>query len=88
MPTWIQIKTPDGPKLVLKESRVRPNVHHIMPDIDPYRTVGGRQAGKVITSRSHEREYMKRNNVIQVGNEKDLFFRNNGKTDDNPTKGW
>lgn len=71
-----------------KEAHKR--VHHIMPDIEPYRAVAGEDAkkGVYITSRSKEREYLKRNNCIQVGNEKEYFFKYGGKTHDNPTKDW
>ena len=69
---------------------VRKKVHHIMPDIEPYRAVAGEDAkkGVYITSRSSEREYLKRNNCVQVGNEKDYFFKYDGKSHDNPTKNW
>ena len=67
----------------------RKSVHHIMPDIDPYLPAGGDGAWKEpITSRSKEREYLKRNNCVQVGNERDYFFKHNGKTEYNPTKDW
>lgn len=62
--------------------------HNIMPDIEPYQTVGGDAPGTWITSRSKHREYLRRNNAIEVGNEKDYFFRYNGKTPDNPTRNW
>lgn len=39
----------------------------IMRDIDPYRSVID---DTVITSRSQERDYLKRHGVVQVGNEK------------------
>ena len=71
------------PEKVQKEQ-----LYHIMPDIEPYQAVGGVDAGSMITSRSKEREYLKRNNAVQVGNEKDFFFRHNGKSPDNPTKDW
>jgi hypothetical protein len=57
-------------------------------DIDPYQTVGGDKPGTWISSRSRHREYLKRNNCIEVGNEKDYFFKHNGKTPNNPTKDW
>ena len=63
-------------------------VHHIMPDIEPYQAVAGKEAGQMITSRSKEREYLKRNNCVQVGNEKEYFFKYGGKAHDNPTKDW
>lgn len=68
----------------------RKQVHHIMPDIEPYRAVAGEEAkrGEYITSRSKEREYLKRNNCEQVGNEKDYFFKYGGKSHDNPTREW
>ena len=86
MPTWVQIKTPKGPKLIPKEAYVRPRVHHIMCDIEPYRAVAGDQ--RVITSRSREREFLKEINCIQVGNEWNYFSKHGGKTPDNPTIGW
>lgn len=70
-----------------KKKQYSRKAHHIMPDIEPYQTVGPEQ-GKVIGSRSKEREYLKRHGLEQVGNEKDYFFRYNGKTPDNPTKDW
>jgi hypothetical protein len=60
----------------------------VWADIEPYQAVGGDAAGSWITSRSKHREYLKRNNCIEVGNEKDYFFRHDGKSPDNPTKDW
>ncbi len=90
MPTWVQIKTPNGPQLVLKENYVEPKkkVHHIMLDIEPYQATAGQDVGKYITSRSREREYLKRNNCIQVGNEWNSFSKFNGKDHNNPTRHW
>lgn len=85
------IKWSEDPNRFLNKKRQpRPKVHHIMRDIEPYRAIAGDDAkkGRWITSRSHEREYLKRNNCIQVGNEKETFFKYNGKTEDNPTKDW
>lgn len=45
---------------------------HIMPDIKPYQTVGP-EAGTWIKSRSQHREYLKRHNLIEVGNERKYF---------------
>lgn len=87
MPTWVQVQTPDGSKLVLKDKVKSPTLH-IMPDIEPYQTVAGRDPGRYITSRSHERVYLRDNECVQVGNEKETFFKYNGKTEDNPTKLW
>lgn len=80
----------DPNRHVKRVARPRPQVHHIMRDIEPYKAVAGDDAkkGRWITSRSHEREYLKRNNCIQVGNEKETFFKYNGKTEDNPTRDW
>ena len=77
-------------KWVPAEKHVPKRVHHIMPDIQPYKAVAGEEAkkGEVITSRSKEREYLRKNNCIQVGSEKEYFFRYNGKTPCNPTKDW
>ena len=62
--------------------------YFVWSDIEPYQAVGGDAPGSWITSRSRHREYLKRNNCIEVGNEKDYFFRHHGKTPDNPTKDW
>lgn len=82
-----KIKWSGESKYANKKRQDRSKVHHIMPDIEPYQTVGP-EAGSWITSRSREREYLKRHNLQQVGNEKDYFFRHNGKSEDNPTKDW
>ena len=90
MPAWVQVKTPEGFTLVLKQDYVKPKkkVHHIMPDIEPYRATAGEDVGKYITSRSHEREYLRRNNCIQVGNEWSSFSKYGGKDHNNPTREW
>jgi hypothetical protein len=59
-----------------------------MPDIEPYKAVAGKEAGKYITSRSKEREYLRKNNCIQVGNEWDHFSKYGGKDHNNPTREW
>jgi hypothetical protein len=45
---------------------------HIIDDIEPYRVVGPEQ-GKLITSRSKHREYLRKHNLIEVGNERKYF---------------
>lgn len=45
------------------------SVPMITPDIQPYRAVAGDMAGKPITSRREHREYLKRNGLVEVGNE-------------------
>jgi hypothetical protein len=45
---------------------------HIWPDIKPYQAVGP-EAGTWITSRSQHRNYLKRHNLIEVGNERKYF---------------
>lgn len=59
-------------------------VHHVIGDIEPYRAVTGDMEGKWITSRSQHREFLRRNNLIEVGNEKAYFTRNRGMSPDNP----
>ena len=88
MPRWVQVKTPEGSKLVPAEEFYQPKkqVHHIMPDIEPYHGIAG--DCEYITSRSKEREYLKRNNCTQVGNEWNYFSKFNGKSHDNPTREW
>ena len=43
---------------------------HVNPDIEPYQAVAGDMAGKYITSRRKHREFLKRNRLYEVGNEK------------------
>lgn len=45
---------------------------HIMGDIKPYQVVGP-EFGKMITSRSQHREYLRKHNLLEVGNEKAYF---------------
>jgi hypothetical protein len=48
----------------------------IQPDIAPYMAVAGDRAGKYITSRREHREYLKRNRLVEVGNEPIKPIRN------------
>jgi hypothetical protein len=79
---WIQI---DGELIpadqVTQQSEAKV---HIVGDIEPYKAVTGDMQGKWITSRSKHREYLRRNNLIEVGNEKAYFTRHGGMTPDNP----
>ena len=88
----VEIPIPGGTKYVYGELPETRQVHHIMPDIEPYQAVAGDVALKgdkpVITSRSRHREFLKRNNYDEVGTEKEYFFKHNGKTPDNPTREW
>lgn len=89
----IEIKTPTGTKTIYASSLEKSKkVHHIIPDIEPYEATGGDVAingeRPVITSRSKHREFLRRNNYEEVGNEKDYFFKHGGKSEDNPTKDW
>lgn len=63
---------------------VNPASYYVLPDIEPYQAVTGDMAGKWITSRSEHREFLRRNNLIEVGNEKDYIVRNRGMSPDNP----
>ena len=45
---------------------------HIMGDIEPYQAVGP-EYGTWIKSRSQHREYLKRHNLQEVGNERKYF---------------
>lgn len=57
--------------------------YHIIPDIEPYEARAGDVSGKYITSRKEHREFLRRNNLEEVGNEKDYFTRWGGRTHDN-----
>lgn len=44
----------------------------ISPDIEPYQVVGP-EHGKWVTSRKQHREYLKKHNLLEVGNEAKYF---------------
>lgn len=58
--------------------------HHLTPVFVPYKPVTGDMEGKWITSRRQHREFLKRNNLVEVGNEKAYMTRYGGMTADNP----
>lgn len=62
--------------------------YYVMGDIQPYKAVAGDMAGKEVSGRKAHREFLARNGLAEVGNEKDYFFRNGTKTSDNPTRDW
>lgn len=43
---------------------------HIMPDIRPYRSMAD---GSIVSSRSKHREMLKRNGMVEVGNDSSLY---------------
>lgn len=57
---------------------------HVVPDIQPYMAVTGDMQGKWIRSRREHRAFLKRNNLVEVGNEKAYMTRYGGMTPDNP----
>lgn len=58
--------------LVPKTATKRIPGAYILPDIKPYQVVGP-EYGKEITSRSKHREYLRKHNLTEVGNEKSYF---------------
>ena len=58
--------------------------HHITDEFQAYKPVTGDMQGKWITSRRQHREFLKRNNLVEVGNEKSYMTRHGGMTADNP----
>lgn len=49
-----------------------PETHHVMPDIRPYQAMAidcKTGTAPVITSRAEHREFLKRNNLQEIGNE-------------------
>lgn len=56
---------------------------YVSADIAPYRAVAGDKAGEYITSRREHREYLKRNGLVEIGNEPVKPIRN----DFRPRKG-
>jgi hypothetical protein len=65
---WIQ--DPVTNKFIPEEDYVRPTGNQapmVMGDIEPYRNMVD---GRVITSRSHHRAFLRQHGLIEVGNEK------------------
>tara|TARA_R100001440_G_C2490576_1_gene114975 strand:+ start:468 stop:680 length:213 start_codon:yes stop_codon:yes gene_type:complete len=60
----------DG-ELVEKTQANRNAGHNIMRDIEPYQNMKDRGW---ITSRSQHREFLRRNNFVEVGNEQNHLF--------------
>lgn len=64
------VKCPDTGKWVEKRRETRKSAApNVISDIEPYRVVGP-EYGKVISSRSKHREYLRKHNLVEVGNEK------------------
>ena len=62
---WIYV---DGVAIPADEyTQERQPMHYIMPDIQPYRSMAD---GTVVEGRRQHREMLKRNNCIEIGNEK------------------
>jgi hypothetical protein len=58
----------DGVAIPAEEyERPEPKVHHVMPDIKPYRSMAN---GEIIEGRRQHREMLKATNCIEIGNEK------------------
>jgi len=47
---------------------------HIMPDIQPYQVVGP-EYGRVISSRSTHRQYLRRHGLIEIGDQKPKWLK-------------
>lgn len=57
---------------IANEGRSERSGPRILGDIEPYQVVGP-EYGKWITSRSQHREYLRKHNLIEVGNERKYF---------------
>lgn len=79
------VQDPVTLELIPKEEyyRPRPQVHHIMPDIQGYRSMA---SGEYITSRSRHREELRRHGLIEVGNEVKAATTHTPKKSDRETR--
>jgi len=95
---YIQIKTEQGYELIPAEKYTSPvsKSAYVIPDIQPYIPMGGPEAQKFIdrsnearyiSSRSRHREFLKRNNFVEVGDDStyrpDNVASRHGKTQEN-----
>lgn len=69
---------------VQKYSEPESGPDHIIGEFTPYKPVTGDMEGQWITSRRQHREFLKRNNLIEVGSEKAYMTRYGGMSPDNP----
>ena len=84
-----KIKWSGKPSKFMRQKKPQENKSaRVWNDIEPYKAVGGDMAGKYITSRSKHREFLRRNNCIEVGNEWKAFSEYGGKDHNNPTRNW
>ena len=82
--SYVQVRQDDGSyKLVPKDEYERPvnRAAFVWDDIKPYRPIAGKEAeawfygkGKMIDGRKQHREFLKRNGLQEVGNEKKPFI--------------
>lgn len=56
----------DGEMVEVTGDREPPQSHHIMPDIQPYKSM---VTGEMITSRSQHREHLRTHSLVEIGNE-------------------
>ena len=83
---FVQIQEDGEFKLVpFEEYRVKSRQHYVIPDIEPYRAITGDMAGKWISGRAAHRAFLRRNNLVEVGNEHAHMTKYQGKSHDNPT---
>jgi len=61
-----------GRMVAVIPSTRKPRAFHVMDDIKPYHVVGP-EYGKLIGSRSQHREYLRKHDLIEVGNERKYF---------------
>ena len=57
---------------VTNQPRPKRKGPYVIEDIKPYKVVGP-EYGKVIGSRSHHREYIRKHNLTEVGDERKYF---------------
>lgn len=96
MARYIQVKTEDGYEFVRAEEYVPPErkAPYVIGDLQPYRPVAGDEGRKffddpknarLIGGRRQHREFLRRNNLIEVGNEMrpETVKKYHGKTEEN-----
>jgi hypothetical protein len=63
---------------VMNDLRAPRKTPYVIDDIKPYQVIGP-EYGKVIGSRSQHREYLRKHDLIEVGNEKKYFLPDDKK---------
>ena len=65
-------------------TNLKVKAHYVIGELPPYVAVTGDMQGKVVDGRKAHKAFLRRNKLVEVGDEQSYMTRNGGMTDDNP----